>query len=128
MKSSELTIGDLARRFGLATHVLRHWESMGLLAPARAAGGQRRYGEDDLYRIALILMGKEAGVSLRDVREFLVSGGDKALLHRHLADLERRIREAQAAKELIEHAIACPLPVDECPDARAEIAARIPPG
>jgi DNA-binding transcriptional MerR regulator len=128
MKSSELTISDLARRFGLATHVLRHWESMGLLAPARSAGGQRRYGEDDLFRIAVILMGKEAGVSLRDVREFLASGGDKALLHRHLADLEQRIREAQAAKELIEHAIACPLRIDECPDARAEIASRIPPG
>lgn len=36
MKSSEaLTIGELAQRFGLATHVLRYWESMGLLKPAR---------------------------------------------------------------------------------------------
>src|SRR5262249_30579296 len=58
MKSSgELTIGELANRFGLATHVLRHWESMGLLVPGRDRGGQRRYGDGDLARVALILMG-----------------------------------------------------------------------
>ncbi|MER5317779.1 MerR family transcriptional regulator [Streptosporangium roseum] len=28
-----MTIGDVAARFGPATHVLRHWESMGLLSP-----------------------------------------------------------------------------------------------
>lgn len=127
MKSSELTIGDLARRFGLATHVLRHWESEGLLTPARAAGGQRRYGEDDLYRVALILLSKDAGVSLRGLREFLSTGGDKAILRRHLAVLERRIAEAQAAKELVEHALECPISLEECPHARERIAARIPP-
>ncbi|MEU8638097.1 MerR family transcriptional regulator [Amycolatopsis sp. NPDC048633] len=127
MKSSELTIGQLGRRFGLATHVLRHWESVGLLAPARAAGGQRRYGEDDLFRIAVILMSKEVGVGLRDVAEFLASGGDKDVLRRHLAVLQRRIDEAQAAKKLIEHALECPLKLEECPDAREEIATRIPP-
>lgn len=26
-------IGELAARFGLSTHVLRHWEAVGLLAP-----------------------------------------------------------------------------------------------
>ncbi|MEU1481969.1 MerR family DNA-binding transcriptional regulator [Streptomyces sp. NPDC005760] len=30
---SAMSIGALAARFGLATHVLRHWESMGLLHP-----------------------------------------------------------------------------------------------
>jgi DNA-binding transcriptional MerR regulator len=43
-----MSIGALAARFGLATHVLRHWESMGLLHPVRDAGGRRRYGADDL--------------------------------------------------------------------------------
>ncbi|WAL69682.1 MerR family DNA-binding transcriptional regulator [Amycolatopsis cynarae] len=28
--------------------MLRHWESIGLLAPARAAGARRRYRQDDL--------------------------------------------------------------------------------
>ncbi|GAA0901130.1 MerR family transcriptional regulator [Virgisporangium aurantiacum] len=57
MKSSgTVTIGELAHRFGLATHVLRHWETMGLLTPDRDGAGQRRYGRADLTRVALILI------------------------------------------------------------------------
>jgi hypothetical protein len=41
-EDAELTIGELAARFGLATHVLRHWETKGLLSPARRVAGRRR--------------------------------------------------------------------------------------
>ncbi len=135
MKSRDLdtdfTIGELAGRFGLPTHVLRHWESMGLLAPARAPGGQRRYGQADLARVAMILMGKDAGLGLRDLREVLSTENpmDHAdLLRRHVTELDRRLAETQAAKDFIEHALACPLRFDECPHAREQVAARIPPG
>jgi MerR family copper efflux transcriptional regulator len=134
MKSSpadeDLTIGELARRFGLATHVLRHWESMGLLTPGRAAGGQRRYGHADLMRVAMVLMGKDAGIGLRELGAMLVTGNpmDRAdLLRRHVAELDRRIAQARAAKDLIEEALSCPLSFEECPRARATIEARIPP-
>ncbi len=126
-----MSIGELADRFGLATHVLRHWESMGLLAPGRVAGGQRRYGQADLARVALILMGKEAGFGLRELRELLSTASPldhPDLLRHHVTVLEQRIAQAQAAKELIEHALGCPLSFDECPHARERIAARIPPG
>jgi len=133
MKSStshgHITIGELAGRFGLATHVLRHWESVGLLAPGRAAGGQRRYGDADLARVAMILMGKEAGLGLPEMRELLSTDNPMDhtdLLRRHVAVLERRIAQAQAAKNLVEHALSCPLSFDECPHARAQIARRIP--
>ena len=131
MKSSgALTIGELAHRFGLATHVLRHWESMGLLAPGRDRGGQRRYGAADLVRVALILMGKEAGFGLGELRELLATDNPMdhpALLKQHIVTLEDRITRATAAKELIEHALSCPTPFDECAHAQEQIAARIPP-
>lgn len=123
------TIGEVADRFGLAAHVLRHWEGVGLLAPARGAGGQRWYAPADLMRVAIILMGKEAGLGLQELRELLSTGNpmDRPdLLRQHLAVLERRIRQAQAAKDLIEHALSCPLSFDECPHARAQLVARIP--
>ena len=129
MKSSGLTIGELAGRFGLATHVLRHWESVGLLAPRRAAGGQRRYDEEDLVRVAIILMGKDAGFGLGELRT-LSEGDDPRkhsdLLRRHQARLRERIERDTATVELIEQALACPIPFDECPDAREHIAAYIP--
>jgi MerR family transcriptional regulator, copper efflux regulator len=124
-------IGELAARFGLATHVLRHWETMGLLGPARDAGGQRRYSRADLGRVAMILMGKEAGIGLREMGVLLSTANPMDhtdLLREHLAMLERRISQAQAAKELIEHALSCPLSFDECPHAAEQIRARIPPG
>jgi MerR family transcriptional regulator, copper efflux regulator len=126
---SSLTIGELAGRFGLATHVLRHWETMGLLAPERVAGGQRRYSESDLPRVAMILMGKDAGLGLRELRDLLSTPDPMQhvdLLRRHVTVLEQRISEARAAKDLIEHALSCPLSFDECPHAREQIAARIP--
>lgn len=134
MKSSvsdlDLTIGELARRFGLPTHVLRHWESMGLLAPVRDSGGQRRYTRADLARVAMILMGKEAGLGLRDLSALLSAANpmDHAdLLRQHISVLEHRIAQTQAAKDLIEHALSCPLSIDQCPHAREQILTRIPP-
>ncbi|MBF6166337.1 MerR family transcriptional regulator [Streptomyces gardneri] len=131
MKSSEmLTIGDLARRFGLGTHVLRYWESLGLLEPARRNGGQRLYEQTDLERVALILMGKEAGLTLGQLATVLSTADPmehRDLLCHHVDELERRIAQAQAAKELIEHALACPHSMTECEQAREHISARIPP-
>ncbi|MGW4800898.1 MerR family transcriptional regulator [Nonomuraea sp. NPDC004297] len=131
MKSTEeLAIGELAQRFGLATHVLRHWESMDLLEPARRSGGQRCYGQADLERVALILMGKEAGFTLGELRVLLSGAGPMAhrdLLRGHLDELERRISKARAAKDMIEHALACPHDFAECRHARDQIAAWIPP-
>jgi DNA-binding transcriptional MerR regulator len=132
MKSSDpdLTIGEVAHRFGLPTHVLRHWESMGLLAPPRDGGGQRRYSRADLARVAMILMGKEAGLGLRALSVLLSAANPMDhtdLLRRHLDVLEHRIAQARAAKDLIEHALSCPLSFDQCPHAREQILTRIPP-
>ena len=57
MKSSRdrtWSVGDVAERFGLPTNVLRHWESVGLLEPARDTAGRRRYVRDDIARVAAI--------------------------------------------------------------------------
>lgn len=56
-----ISIGDLAWRFGLATHVPRHWEYMGILSPAERVGGRRRYRKEHVDRVAVILRAQEAG-------------------------------------------------------------------
>ncbi|WP_228829630.1 MerR family transcriptional regulator [Nocardia beijingensis] len=72
MAGGDISIGELAARFGLATHVLRHWEDVGLLAPRRDGAGsapvsRRRRGErgDDIARQAV---GSGAGRARRTVR------------------------------------------------------------
>src|SRR4029453_8375252 len=40
-----LTIGELARRVGVASSALRYWEDVGLLPAPKRISGQRRYPE-----------------------------------------------------------------------------------
>jgi MerR family copper efflux transcriptional regulator len=131
MKSSEaaMSIGEIAQRFGLATHVLRHWESMGLLTPARVTASRRRYGPADLYRVAVILRAKEAGFGLEDIREMFAAqdpAGRTTILRRHRAELTARIAAAQASLDLIDCALDCDHEdIAECPHFQATIDARI---
>ncbi|WP_304451964.1 MerR family transcriptional regulator [Nocardiopsis sp. YSL2] len=113
MKSSdgELTIGELAGAFGLATHVLRHWESVGLLHPARRVGDRRRYTDDHRFRVALIVQAKAAGLSLEQIRE-VVEAPDGSTRRDRLAafltELDERIERLRAAREMVAHAVGCP--------------------
>lgn len=102
-------IGALAERFGLATHVLRHWEATGLLAPARDDAGRRRYGSATT-RAAVILRAKEAGLPLGIIRS-LVAAADPAkrgdILREEAEMLRSRIAAAQASLGMIECALGC---------------------
>jgi len=50
--AAQLRIGELARRTGVATELLRAWERRyGLLAPERTEGGYRLYSDDDVRRV-----------------------------------------------------------------------------
>ncbi|MEV5558488.1 MerR family transcriptional regulator [Nonomuraea wenchangensis] len=123
MKSGDwMQIGELAERFGLAPHVLRHWEAMGLLTPATRVNGRRRYTGDHVVRVLTIIRAKAAGMSLEQIREALAVSGQverQALLRRHHAELERRLREIAASKALIEHLMQCTVDdFTQCPDYR----------
>ncbi len=103
-------IGALAERFGLGTHVLRYWEERGLLAPSRDAAGRRRYGEEHVTRVAVVLRAKEAGLSL-DVIRALVSptepGRRGEVLRGEAEALRARVAAGRAALELVECAMGC---------------------
>ncbi|MGV9383272.1 helix-turn-helix domain-containing protein [Nonomuraea sp. NPDC003707] len=123
MKSSEfMQIGELAERFDLAPHVLRHWEAMGLLTPAARVSGRRRYTRDHVIRVLTIIRAKAGGMSLEQIREMLGAYGlaeRQALLQRHHAELEERQRELAASKALIEHLMRCTADdFTQCPDYR----------
>ncbi|WP_165990200.1 MerR family transcriptional regulator [Streptomyces sp. YIM 98790] len=130
--AGELTIGELAGRFGLATHVLRHWEDMGVLVPARRVGGQRRYAPGQAAEVAMILLGKESGFSLEEIRRFADGPGRadrRALLLRRRAGLLERIAAARASLALVEHALECDAEdFRRCPEFLRTVTARLPQG
>ncbi|GAA2845484.1 hypothetical protein GCM10020220_038580 [Nonomuraea rubra] len=89
--TDSMRIGELAERFDLAPHVLRHWEAMGLLTPAARVNGRRRYTRDHVVRVMTIIRAKGGGMSLDQIRDVLGAAGRaerRALLERHHADLE----------------------------------------
>ena len=108
MKST-ISIGEAAARFGLETHVLRHWEDMGLLRPARTSADRRVYAREDLVRIAVIVRSKAAGMSLEQIGVLLDEGAPDRhrVLEAHVADLDRRMEEMRISREMTLHAFAC---------------------
>ncbi len=122
MKSSDQAIGDVAARFGLETHVLRHWEDVGLLRPARDGAGRRRYRDDDLVRVAVILRSKAAGMSLEQIAVLLDDEAPSRheVLEGHLTDLARRMAEMERSREMTEHALRCRShDITQCPRFRS---------
>ncbi|MFH8371477.1 MerR family transcriptional regulator [Streptomyces sp. NPDC018031] len=123
-----MSIGDLAGHFGLPTHVLRHWEAMGLLAPARDPAGRRRYGAADLTRVAVVLRAKEAGLSLDAIRTLTTTDPTtrRDLLRREAEALRSRIAAARASLALVECALECPHEdFTRCRHSRQVIAERV---
>ena len=50
----ELTVGEVAERFGITVRTLHHYDDIGLLTPSRgAASGYRVYTSADLTRLSI---------------------------------------------------------------------------
>jgi DNA-binding transcriptional MerR regulator len=131
MGDRDLTIGELAKRTGLATSALRYYEELGLLPAPGRVSGQRRYPESAVGLVGMILLLQDVGFSLGESKAFLASrtpadDGWHSLAHRKLADLDEQIAKAQTAKEAIAHALQCPHDdIATCPTFTKVIAARL---
>ncbi|HEX2143058.1 MAG TPA: TipAS antibiotic-recognition domain-containing protein [Glycomyces sp.] len=81
---------EVARMTGVTARTLRHYDAIGLLAPAGTGhGGLRQYGRSELLRLQQILLLKRLGLRLDTVAEILAGELDAAeALHRHLEQLQ----------------------------------------
>ncbi len=72
-----LTIGEMADRLGVKTHILRYWEEQfPMLKPLKRAGGRRLYRPSDVALLDQIqdLLSKQ-GYTIRGARAYLAKGG-----------------------------------------------------
>lgn len=125
------TIGELAAKVGLHTHVLRHWESIGLLTPDRGSSGYRIYRSEHLIRVLMIQSNKAAGMTLEQIGVLLDATADSRheILHEHLHELDRRVRELERSREMTEHALRCKAhDRANCPRFKAIVADLLEPG
>ncbi|MBN9254004.1 MULTISPECIES: helix-turn-helix domain-containing protein [unclassified Mesorhizobium] len=70
------SIGDLSRRTGVKVPTIRYYEQMGLVAaPERSDGNQRRYGRQELERLAFVRHARDLGFGVDDIRALIELSG-----------------------------------------------------
>ena len=90
--SRTYTVSDIARMAGVTVRALHHYDEVGLLSPQlRSRAGYRLYGEDDLRRLHQILLWKELGLSLDEIRPMLDE--PTVDLEKALADQRKRLHD-----------------------------------
>jgi MerR family transcriptional regulator, thiopeptide resistance regulator len=99
-----LTVGALARRFGLARSTLLYYDAVGLLHPAaRSAAGYRRYGEAEVRRLELICTYRRAGLSLEAIARALEAPerGIKVVLEERFGELDAEVSRLREQQRLV---------------------------
>ena len=113
---SGLTIGDLARRTGLAVSAIRFYETHGIVHPVRNAGGHRRYGAHDLRRLSFAMIAQKLGLPLADIAAHMAdlpvhkapSKSDWARISTAMrADLNTRIAQLERLRDSLDGCIGC---------------------
>jgi len=111
-----LSIGETARRSGVAASALRFYEARGLISSSRGAGNQRRYHRATLRRIAIIRVAQTLGLSLGEIAtafESLPAQRNptrrewERLSTRWGRQLEQRIADLQNLRDCLGNCIGC---------------------
>jgi DNA-binding transcriptional MerR regulator len=114
-----LTIGEVARRAGVATSTVRYYERRGLLPADARRSGQRRYRAASLRRLVFIGMMQDAGLSLDDIAAILGAGTVdewKSVARLRADALDAEIERLERARSYLQGALLCRFdhPATEC--------------
>ena len=113
---SDLTIGELSERSGVATSALRFYEERGLIESRRTTGNQRRYTKATLRRVAFVRTAQRVGLTLEEIGSALATLPDartptKSDWHR-LSNawrprLDEQIRRIELLRDRLDSCIGC---------------------
>ena len=119
-----LTIGEVARRSGVAPSALRFYEDRGLIHAERTGAGHRRYARPVIRRVAFIVFAQKIGLTLAEIRvELDRLPHDRApgkkdwqqLSATWTSRIDERIAELERLKEGLDDCIGCGcLSLDRC--------------
>jgi MerR family redox-sensitive transcriptional activator SoxR len=100
---ADLTISDVAQRFGLRPSAIRYYEQIGLLPPTWRKSGQRRYDNSVLHRLAVIQRARQMGFTLDEIRKLFFGFRPGATPSKRWKEMSRqKIDELAAVREHID--------------------------
>jgi MerR family redox-sensitive transcriptional activator SoxR len=111
-----LSVGEVARRSGVAVSTVHFYQSKGLIAGWRSSGNQRRFPRGVLRRIAFIRVAQRAGVPLSQIKSALASLPSgrapsqedwRRLSSQWRAEVEERIRRLVQLRDRFDDCIGC---------------------
>jgi Cu(I)-responsive transcriptional regulator len=107
-------IGQAAKASGVSAKMIRHYESLGLLSPARrTAAGYRIYDQNDIHTLRFVRRARDLGFSIREIEQLLglwqnrrrSSADVRRVAQQHVEDLNRKIEELQAMRRTLEQLV-----------------------
>ena len=121
----DLSVGEVARRSGVAVSAVHFYEAEGLIEGWRTAANHRRYPRGVLRRIAIIKVAQRAGIPLKEIAEAFATlprGGAPtprdwaALSARWRNALDERIARLTRLRDQLSGCIGCGcLSLRDCP-------------
>lgn len=86
MAERTYAVRELAKLAGVSVRTLHHYDELGLVRARRAANGYRRYGAAEVDRLHQVLLFRQTGMSLSEIRRMMDDPAfdQRAALQRHL--------------------------------------------
>ncbi|GIG29861.1 MerR family transcriptional regulator [Cellulomonas marina] len=103
------TVGQVADVSGVTVRTLHHYDAIGLLVPSgRSTAGYRLYTDDDVARLAAVVVHRRLGFGLDEVARLLDADGDERVAHlrRRRAVVADRLDELHALADALDRALA----------------------
>ena len=119
-----MKIGEASAVSGISERMIRHYEKIGLIAPAaRRDSGYRDYDQRDVHTLRFIGRARDLGFAVEEIGKLLALWNDrerssadvKALALARAAELRRKERELREMRRSLEH-LAASCHGDDRPD------------
>lgn len=99
-----LTVSEVAKLLDVSAHTIRYYAKEGLITSSSDESGYRLFDFDDIYRLANVMMLRDSGIPVKEIKE-LVNNFSKDAYSKHLnvslASIDQQIEKLNLQRKMI---------------------------